>query len=214
MQRTRTEERLKGRVKEVEELCARLETTIKCQDIEQAESRTKLADKEFALSTALSQIQRLAVQLKVLESEKEVVVQLNKDLSVRLSRAEEKEKREWRVLRKEEDSSGEMSDTRKLQEGSDPSSPDLYRNLPLQLHPPRSSSSFSPAPLPEEHKGRSKTPSQCNTSRGSPNPPSLGSGQKAKNDAYYPELELSAVASAGKLRLSRRTTSERQQWKS
>jgi len=211
VQRTKTEERLKGRIKEVEEICARLETTLNSQEVE---SRTKLADKEFALTTALSQIQRLTVQLKVLESEKEVVAQLNKDLSVRLSRAEEKEAREWRIRRREEDSSGEMSDTRRLQEGSDPSSPDLHRNLPLQMHPPRSSSSFSPAPLPEEHKNRSKTPSQCNTSRGSPNPPSLlGSGKKAKDAAYYPEFELSAVASTGKLRLSRRTASERQQWK-
>jgi hypothetical protein len=217
VQRTRTEERLRGRVKEVEEQCAVLQTALERKDVEQAELRAKLTEKESALSAALSQIQRLGVQLKVLESEKEVIAQLNKGLSVRLSRAEgaaREKPGEWRVRRSEESSSGEMSDTRKLIERSDPSSPDLCRNLPLQLPTRRTSSSFSPAPLPEEHKGRSKTPSQCNTSRGSPNPPSpllLGSGRK--EDAFCQEFELNPATSAGKLRLSRRTTSERQQWK-
>ena len=217
MQRTRTEERLRGRVKEVEEQCAILQTALERKDVEQAELRTKLTEKESALATALSQMQRLGVQLKVLESEKEVIAQLNKDLSVQLSRTEEgaREKLgEWRARRNEESSSGEMSDTRKLIERSDPSSPDLCRNLPLQLPTRRTSSSFSPAPLPEEHKGRSKTPSQCNTSRGSPNPPSpLLLGGSKKEDTFYQEFELNAATSAGKLRLSRRTTSERQQWK-
>ena len=130
---------------------------------------------------------------------------MNKDLSIRLSRVEERE-----------GSLGEMNDTRKMCDSSRYSSPEVEQSGPRHLLKQRSSSSFSPAPLPEEHKAfnvRTKTPSQGNSSRGSTNPPSplLSSGKKRIDDLQ--DFQLGAVASTGRLRISRRTASDREQWK-